>query len=115
MQISKELELLMFQRGYEIKAMQPTLDSPVKPSLTLGMIKMCVGAWGDMSLKARTWQEKTNKKGPNSKSIKAVSQLEKYLRQKRKGNKHRIGFELIGSKVDKQLKHVADKKKGKLQ
>lgn len=36
---------------------QNTLESPVKPSLTLGISRMCTGAWGFMSLKAKTWQE----------------------------------------------------------
>lgn len=36
------------------KPLVNTLERPVNPSLTLGMIKICVGAWGDMSLKART-------------------------------------------------------------
>lgn len=35
-----------------------TFESPVKPSFTLGIIRMCVGAWGSMSLKAKTCKER---------------------------------------------------------
>jgi len=38
------------------KSLTNTLDRPVNPSLTLGMIRIWVGACGSMSLKARTCQ-----------------------------------------------------------
>lgn len=37
-----------------------TLEIPVNPSLTLGMIRMCTGAWGFMSLKASTLEIREN-------------------------------------------------------
>lgn len=34
-----------------------TLDKPVRPSFDFGIIKMCIGAWGAMSLKAKTYKQ----------------------------------------------------------
>jgi hypothetical protein len=36
-----------------------TFERPLSPSLTLGMITIWIGAWGFMSLKARTWKMNT--------------------------------------------------------
>jgi len=47
-----------------------TLDRPLNPSFTLGMIRICVGAWGVMSLKASTCQ-----KGENNRAINIYSKL----------------------------------------
>lgn len=41
---------------YKMMSMD-TFESPVNPSFTFGIIKMWVGAWGDMSLNARTCQK----------------------------------------------------------
>lgn len=48
----------IFEDKRNSKQKKDTLDSPVKPSFTLGIIRMWVGAWGDMSLKAKTCQKK---------------------------------------------------------